>query len=214
VTCRAARRLLPLFAGGDLKAPKMSAVAGHIAKCAACRAELEAFTKALSLLPLSSLSFGESERALVRRHVLDEIVRRRAIPSPFAAFLLHPRFALALAGFVVLGASLLAPFLVQTVGERTAVLPDRPAPSATPAPATEHVAEAAPPLPDRPRPASRVSREKSVARTPARTAEESRPAVRFEIQTGNVNVRIIWFAGGTSDGEPSSGPAGDPNGVS
>jgi hypothetical protein len=221
VTCRAARRLrrlIPLFAGGDLKASSLDAVANHVAACAACRAEVDAFAAVRSLLPLSSLSFSEEERAAVRRRVLDEISRRRAIPSPFAAFRLQPRFALAaLAGIVVLGASLLAPLLDRNAVDQTAVLPDRPAPVTTPAPAAEHVAEAASPLPDRLRPASRVSREKSVARPPARTAEESqepRPAVRFEIQTGNVNVRIIWFGGRNSAGEASSGPAGDKNGVS
>jgi hypothetical protein len=218
VTCRAARRLrrlIPLLAGGDLKASSLDAVADHVAACAACRAEVDAFAAVRSLLPLSSLSFSEEERAAVRRRVLDEIARRQATPSPFAAFRLQPRFALAaLAGIVVLGASLLAPLLVRNAVDQTAVLPDRPLPAATPAPAAEHVAEAAPPPTDRSRPASRVSREKSVVRPPARTAEESRPAVRFEIQTGNVNVRIIWFNGGNSTGEASSGPTGDKNGVS
>ena len=113
VTCRAARRLLPLFAGGDLKAPEMSAVAGHVAACPACRAEVEAFAAARSLLPLASLSFGESERALIRRRVLDEIASR-GNPSPVVAFLLRPRFALAaLAGVVVLAASLVSPYFIR-----------------------------------------------------------------------------------------------------
>lgn len=218
MTCRAVRRVLPLFAGGDLKAPKMSAVADHVTRCAACRAEVEAFTAALSLLPLSSLSFGESERALVRRRVLDEIARRRRSPSPFAAFLLRPRFALAaLAGVVVLAASLVSPFFAKNAGEPAAVfsgavLPTRPTPFSTPV-AAERIAETAPPLPDRSTALSRVPRAGRESRPPAPASEKSGPAVRFEIQTGNVNVRIIWFAGGPSDGPPS-GPAGDPNGVS
>jgi Putative zinc-finger len=219
VTCRAARRLLPLFVGGDLEAAKMRALADHVGACAACRAETDEYGAAFSLLSLPSFSFSESERTLLRRRVLDEIARRRESPSPFAAFLLRPRFALGvLAGLVALGASLFAPFLVQNGGERAAILPDRPAPSATPVPAAEHIAEriaeTAPPPPDRSTAIPRVPQARREPRPPAPASEKSGPAMRFEIQTGNVNVRIIWFAGGTSDGEPPSGPAGDPNGVS
>ena len=38
--------------------------------------------------------------------------------------------------------------------------------------------------------------------------------MRFEIQTGNVNVRIIWFTGGNSAGDASSDATGDANDVS
>jgi hypothetical protein len=193
----------------------MDAVADHVAACAACRAEVDAFAAVRSLLPLSTVSFSEEERAAVRRRVLDEITRRRERPSPFAAFLLPPRFALAaLAGIVVLGASLLAPFLVHNSVDRTAKLPDRLAPSATPVPPLVHIAAAAPALPVQPIAIPRAPLAMKEPRPPAPASEKTGPAMRFEIQTGNVNVRIIWFAGGTSDGEPSSGSAGDPNGVS
>jgi putative zinc finger protein len=215
VTCRAARRLLPLFAGGDLKAAKASAVADHLAACAACRAEEDAFAAARSLLPFSSLSFGESERALIRRRVLDEIARRGS-PSFTVALLLRPRFALAaLAGVVVLAASLVSPFFVRNDVEPAAALRARPVPAATPAPPEEHMAEAASPLvPHRSTASSRAVRADGAPRSTVPASEKSGPAVRFEIQTGNVNVRIIWFTRGDSAGEEPSGPTSDPNDVS
>lgn len=219
MTCRATHRLLSLFAGGDLKASRRNAVADHVAACAACRAEVDAFAAVRSLLPLSSLSFREEERAAVRRRVLDEIAKRRGRPSPFFAFVLRPRFALAaVAGAVVLAASLLSPFFAKDAGEPAAVVAARPTPSATPVPAAEHVAEriaeTAPPPADRVSAIARAPRTKREPRPPVPASEEPSPTVRFEIQTGNVNVRIIWFAGGNSAGEASSGPAGDSNGIS
>ena len=180
----------------------MSAVADHVAACAACRAEVEAFTAARSLLPLSSLSFGESERASVRRRVLDEIaktaeksvvLRRHSAPAT-----VRPGGA---RGSIVVAASLVSPVLrPDRRGARgDAALPGRL--PETPAPAEERTAEAAPLLPERPAAISRVPRVSK--RAPAARAgyEKSGPAMRFEIQTGNVNVRIIWFAGGTSGGD-------------
>ncbi len=213
MTCRAARRLLPLYVGGDLNEAKASAVAGHLAACAACRTEVEAFAEARSLMPLASMSFGESERALLRRHVLDEIARRGR-PSRFAA-LLRPRFAMAaLAGAVVIAASLVSPFFVRDTVEPGAMLQVRPAPSATPRPAVEHIAESVPLPADRSTPISRVRVAKSAHRPNAPASEKLGPAIRLEIQTGNVNVRIIWFTGGNSAGEEPSGPSGDTNDVS
>jgi anti-sigma factor RsiW len=215
VTCHAARRLLPLFTGGDLNALKMSAVAGHLAACAACQGEAEAFSAARCLLPLSSLSFGESERAQIRRRVLDEIARRRSDAPPTVAFQLRPRFALAaLAGAIVLAASLVSPFFIRSAVEPAAVLPAQPIPLPTPTLAGERIAEAEALVPDRSTAIPRVLRAKKVPRTLAPASEKSGPAMRFEIQTGNVNVRIIWFTGGNSAGEEPSDPSGDPNDVS
>jgi hypothetical protein len=218
MTCREARRLLPFLAGGDLEEPRARALADHLGACAACRAEADAFSAARSLLSLTTMSFSPSERALVRRRVLDEIASRRERPS-FFAFVLRPRFALAAAaGAVVLGASLLAPFFVRKAGEPIAVDAVRPKPVATPEPpadrAGERVADAGARPPEPTREAPGASRAKVAARTLSQTSANPGPPVRFEIQTGNVNVRIIWFGGGKGGDEPSSGPAGDPNGVS
>ncbi|HSB64025.1 MAG TPA: zf-HC2 domain-containing protein [Thermoanaerobaculia bacterium] len=215
MTCRAARRLLPLFAGGDLKAPRTGAVAGHVAACAACHAEVEAFRAARSLLPLSSLSFDESERALVRRRVLDEIAATQGRPSLLSGTLLRPRFALAaFAGALVLAASLVSPFFVRNAGERVAALPAPPVPPAVPGPVGERTGEAALSPPVRSTANFPVARAKRAHRPPVPASAQSGPTVRFEIQTGNVNVRIIWFAGGNTGGEALPDPNGEPNGVS
>lgn len=215
MTCRAARRRLPLFAGGDLKAPEMSAVAAHVGVCAACRAEVDAFAAARSLLPLSTLSFGETERARIRRLVLDEIATRQEDSAPFASFGRRPRFVLAaLAGVVVLAASLVSPFFARNAGEPAASLPAGPVPSATPVFAGENLVEAAPLSPDRSTTIARAPHAWKAHRRSVPASKLSGPAIRLEIQTGNANVRIIWFVGGNSGEEPSSGSAGDPNDLS
>ena len=150
----------------------MAAVAGHVAACAACRSEVEALTAALTLLPLASLPFDDSERALLRRRVLEEIAGRRGRPPSFFAFLLRPRFALAaLAGAVVLAASLVSPFFVRKAGEPAAAVPARPILFATPVPAAEsiveRIAETGPTLPDRSNAIPRVPRTKREPRPPA-----------------------------------------------
>jgi hypothetical protein len=212
MTCRSARRLLPLFVGGDLKTTETTAVSAHVAGCAACRAEVEALAATLSLLPLSSLSFGDSERASLRRRVLDEIGRRRESPWSLAAVLARPRFAVAaIAGAIVIAASLVSPFLVRQSDEPMAQPPLASASSPAPAPSGTGLADAAP-LASVGAPAiSRASRTTRGPRVPA--VGRPGPAMRLEIQTGNVNVRIIWFVGIPAE-EPSSEPAGDPNGVS
>jgi anti-sigma factor RsiW len=213
VTCRAARRLLSLFVGGDLDVPETSAVSAHVAACADCRAEVEALSATLSVLPLSTLSFDETERRSVRLRVLDEIAKRQSAPS-LAALLTRPRFALAaLAGAIVIGAALVAPFLARDAGVPETTLIDRPAPVATPATAGERGAVTESLVPDRPAPVPAAVRTRR-ARPAAPPAAGSGPAMRLEIQTGNVNVRIIWFVGGPSGEEPSAGPANNPNGVS
>jgi hypothetical protein len=214
VTCRAARRLLPLFAGGDLDAAETVAVSAHVAACAGCRAEVDALAAALSLLPLATLPFGEAERRGVRRRVLDEIARREEGAPSVLALLAQPHLALAaLAGAIVIGTALVAPFLARNAGVPEAVLLEPPAPPATPAPAKEPAAVAASLAPDRAAPVAGAARTRR-ARPAAPPAAAPSPAMRLEIQTGNVNVRIIWFTGGTSGEAPSEGPAGDPNGVS
>ncbi len=48
MTCRKARKALPLLAGGDLAAKKASRFEAHVAACPACRRELEELRTALS----------------------------------------------------------------------------------------------------------------------------------------------------------------------
>lgn len=211
MTCRAARRLLPLFAGGDLDAGETSAVSSHVAACADCRAEVEALSSALSLLPLSTLSFDDADRRIVRRRVLDEIAKRRKAAPPLVVSLLRPRLALAaLAGAIVIGTALVAPFLARNAGvpERTPL--DRPGRVAAPATAGGRGAVAESPGPDRPAPVAAAVRTRRT-RPAAPPAAGPGPAMRLEIQTGNVNVRIIWFTGGPSGDEPASSPGGNPN---
>jgi hypothetical protein len=187
-------------------------VSAHVAACGACRAEAESFTAALSLLPLASPSFGESERADLRRRVLGEIAEPCVRHPLLGAFPAPRRFVLAaLVGAMVIVASLLSPFLVREAGEPIAVTPLAPPASAGPAPSTGSAVAAPPFLPARA--ASRVARPGRRPRPPLAAAGRSGPAMRLEIQTGNVNVRIIWFVGPAAE-EPPPGPPMHPNGIS
>lgn len=188
MTCRATRSLLPLFVGGDLDVRQRRAVVDHLAVCAGCAAEIEQYRATRELLSSATLSFSASERALVRQRVREEIARRSERPWPFSGLPRLPWPALAaLAGVVIVAASLVAPFVARDVREKAdavAALPTR-RPSPAP-PAAEHVAETVP-----------APRRTRGVRGHASSVNAASP-VRLEFQTGDANVRIIWFGGAPS----------------
>ncbi|HOW85550.1 MAG TPA: zf-HC2 domain-containing protein [Candidatus Aminicenantes bacterium] len=73
MTCRKARKLVPLAAGGDLRPRPAAAFRAHIDACPECRRELEAFRKALGTIREEAkaagvAAWGEDEwSALVSR---------------------------------------------------------------------------------------------------------------------------------------------------
>jgi len=87
MTCRSARKLIPLAAGGDLSEGKAGKVAAHLKACAACRAEIDAYRFALDrareLDRTADRSWNEAAWArAVRRAVAQGSEPAAARPKP------------------------------------------------------------------------------------------------------------------------------------
>jgi len=103
MTCRKAKTLLPLYAGGDLRTRLMTAVRAHVDSCPVCWKELEEFRESLSRLKAAAKAesvpdWSEGEwRALAARFKPAGPGEKRP------AFLAQPRWAAASALGVFLG---------------------------------------------------------------------------------------------------------------
>jgi anti-sigma factor RsiW len=95
MTCRKAKKLLPLYAGGDLRPRLMTAVRAHVDSCPVCRKELEEYRESMSRLKAAAkaesvLDWSEGEwRALTDRF------RPAAPGEKRPSFLARPRWAAA-----------------------------------------------------------------------------------------------------------------------
>jgi anti-sigma factor RsiW len=96
MTCRKAKKLIPLYAGDDLRPRLARAVRVHIDACPACRRELEDYRLALARLKAAAGAegvpdWGESEwKALMAR------IRPTAAPETrWPLFVARPRWAAA-----------------------------------------------------------------------------------------------------------------------
>jgi hypothetical protein len=105
MTCRKARKSLPLLAGGDLSAWKERKLRAHIDLCRDCRRELEELRSAIARVKVAAREEGAGEwkdaewKALMVRATGQKAERKR--PTPFEP---RPRWALAsgLAALVLL----------------------------------------------------------------------------------------------------------------
>ena len=172
--------LLPLWAGGDLSRAESEAVQAHLGNCPNCRAEAEALASTLALLKEAPLApFSESDRAVLRASVMEQI--RREAPRP----LRRTAWLWAAAALMLAVAS---PFLLR-----------HPALPAIPVTAPE--ADRAPLVTPKPVPAGPgMPRSRPLARRTPPAVESSSPdptLTRIEFQTSNPNIRIIWLAKAT-----------------
>jgi len=113
MTCRKVRKLMPLFAGDDLKPRLTRAVRGHIDGCPICRAELEGFRAALSEIKSAAKAEGVPEWdgrewSVLMARVAAEAKRAGEKTGGVAVRAFRPRFAAAsvlgaVLGLVVLG---------------------------------------------------------------------------------------------------------------
>ena len=113
MTCRKVCKLIPLFAGDDLKPRLLRAVRAHITACPGCRAELEGFRAALSEIKSAAQAEGvpewdEREWSALMARVAAEAKRAGERTGGVAVRAFRPRFAAASAlgavlGLVVLG---------------------------------------------------------------------------------------------------------------
>ncbi len=104
MTCRKARKLMPLAAGGDLRPREAAALLAHAGACPACREELEAFRAALAGIKAATKaesagdwSEGEWSALMARVAAAPERAARPAFEARWAAA------AGAFLGLVVLG---------------------------------------------------------------------------------------------------------------
>jgi predicted anti-sigma-YlaC factor YlaD len=107
MTCRKAKKLMPLYASDDLRPRLLAAVRAHIDACLSCRKELGEYRQALTRLKAAAKAesvpdWSEGDwRALMARLRLDASAARRP------TFLARPRWAAASVLGVFLGLAVL-----------------------------------------------------------------------------------------------------------
>ncbi len=114
MTCRRTRRLLPLFAGGDLPERRARRVQIHVETCADCRRELEEYQRAVRVVadavrvtPAGDWTPGEWRAVMDRVAKEKREPRDRAAAAPAPASKWVPAFASAATVVVVVAISLL-----------------------------------------------------------------------------------------------------------
>ncbi len=165
---------LPLWVEGDLRAQEAAAVEAHLAACAECRAEAEAFRQSQAWLKEDGAPFTAEDREALRHAVL---VRAQAPAESRKSWWAVGLTALAAASLLII---LFRPQPLPSVG---ALPPARPvAPS---------------PIPIVPAPVKpiRLARHRPIH--PPLDEEAGPGASRIEIQTANPQIRIIWLARAT-----------------
>ncbi len=112
MTCGRTRRLLPLFAGGDLPERKARRVREHVETCAECRREIEEYQRAVRVVadavrvtPARDWTPGEWRAVMDRVAKEQREPRDRAAAAPASKWV--PAFASAATIVVVVAISLL-----------------------------------------------------------------------------------------------------------
>ena len=113
MTCRKVCKLIPLFAGDDLKPRLSRAVRGHIDACPACREELEGFRAALAEVKSAAKAesvpdWGEGEWNALMARVAAEARGARKAPAGFGMRAYRPRWAAASVLGAVIGLAVLS----------------------------------------------------------------------------------------------------------
>ncbi|RPI99488.1 MAG: hypothetical protein EHM31_02350 [Candidatus Aminicenantes bacterium] len=113
MTCRKVRKLMPLFAGDDLRPGLAHAVRAHIDGCPVCRAELEGFRAALAEVKSAAKAegvpeWGEGEWKALMARVASEARGTGSAPARAGAHAFVPRWAAASAVGAVIGLAILS----------------------------------------------------------------------------------------------------------
>lgn len=108
MTCRRVRKLMPLFAGDDLRPRPAAAFRAHIDSCPGCREELERFRTALAGIKTAAKTAGaaewrEGEWDSLMARVAAEAMGTRGATSGVGAAVVRPRWAAASALGAFLG---------------------------------------------------------------------------------------------------------------
>ena len=106
MTCRKAKKLIPLYAGDDLRTRLMTAVRAHVDSCPACWKELEEYRESMSRLKAAAKAESVPDWSEGEWRALTDRFRPAAPGEKRPAFLARPRWA---------AASVLGAFLGLTV---------------------------------------------------------------------------------------------------
>jgi len=145
MTCRSARKLIPLAAGGDLSEGKAGKVAAHLKACAACRAELDAFRTALDRARGLDGAAGHSWNDAAWAKAVRRAVAQGSEPAAAKPRLVLRPAVIAAAGAVLIGVAALLLVLTRNSLRPREVLEARTEGAKTEVPAaTEHKPEPSP----------------------------------------------------------------------
>ena len=113
MTCRKVRKLMPLFAGDDLRPGLARAVRAHTDGCPGCRAELEGFRAALAEVKSAAKAegvpdWGEDEWKALMARVAAEAKKARESTGGVFVPAFKPRWAAASALGAAIGLAVLA----------------------------------------------------------------------------------------------------------
>ena len=124
MTCRKAKKALPLLAGGDLEPRKAARVMGHVVSCPSCREELTGLTKALAGAKALSREEAVPDWTDPEWHALmARIITEKAAPRGKGVRLLpRPVFISVMAAVILVAAGFAYLFRASLFGpKRTAV---------------------------------------------------------------------------------------------
>lgn len=232
MNCKRAEGLIPLYVGGDIERRAAAEVQSHLTTCNGC-AELAAeYEASLTWLSGASPELDETLLADMKRGVMRELETANLRPVWFEAMsaalgraLSRPAVAAALL-LIVFGALTFWLYLAKPASPVQIEL-TKDAPDQTTQPPNKHESTGA----IKPRPSSTDDRRRVALATrhrgkrngadsrqastqsanalpegqpPSAVAVESSGMLRIEIETGDPNIRIIWFAPKEVDGQQAN----------
>lgn len=107
MTCRKAKKLMPLYAGNDLRPRLMTVVRTHVDSCSACRKELAEYRESLSRLKAVAKAESVPDWSEAEWRALTDRFRPMDPGKKRPAFLAQPRWAAASVLGVFLGLAVL-----------------------------------------------------------------------------------------------------------
>ncbi len=123
MTCRKAKKALPLLAGGDLEPRKAARVMGHVISCPSCRRELADLAKALAAAKAMFRKEAVPDwtdpewHALMARIITEKAAARSKGARPLA----RPVLVSAVAAVILVAAGLAYLFRIQLFGPKGTV---------------------------------------------------------------------------------------------
>lgn len=235
MNCKRIEELIPLYAGGDIDSRLTAEVQSHLQRCDGCSGSATEYETSRAWLNAATPELDEALLADVKRGVMRELREPGSRPGLFesisaalARVVLRPAVAVALL-MAVFGAVTFWIYLARPAAPESIQLTEDEPARVTPVPnGIDTPGRVAPPLRRRQddhwrkpviarshkeertgaesRQASTGNSDVAVdAQTPSALAVESSGMLRIDIQTGDPNIRIIWFAPKEVDG-PQTNP--------